>query len=57
VWRWEYRPGSTLYAVFSQQRAADVGAAQWAPGAGLRALASDPPVNVLLLKASYWWQP
>ena len=57
VWRWEYRPGSTLYAVFSQQRGADVGAAQWTPGAGLRALASDPPVNVLLLKASYWWQP
>jgi hypothetical protein len=57
VWRWEYRPGSTLYAVFSQQRAADVGDAQWRPGAGLRALAGDPAVNVLLLKASYWWQP
>jgi len=28
----------------------------WWPGAGLRALAGDPPVNVLLLKSGYWWQ-
>jgi len=57
VWRWEYRPGSALYAVFSQQRAADTADPRWRPLAGLRALGSDPTQNVLLLKASYWWQP
>jgi hypothetical protein len=54
VLRWEYRPGSTLFVVWSQGRndfAAD-GRFQ------LRRDASDlfraPGTNVLLINASYW---
>jgi hypothetical protein len=54
VLRWEYRPGSTLFVVWSQGRNdfAPDGRFQLRRGAGdlLRA----PGTNVLLIKASYW---
>ena len=55
VLRWEYRPGSTLYLVWTQQRAdvADVGDFDFARDR--RALFSAHPDNVFLLKVSYWW--
>jgi len=56
VLRWEYRPGSTLYAAWTQSRSGyfpgdgrfEVGRDLW------RELLYDRPTNVLLVKASYW---
>ena len=54
VLRWEYRPGSTLYAVWSHNRDS------FAPVGGLvldrdrRALFGAQPRNVFLVKMNYW---
>ena len=55
VLRWEYRPGSVLYAVWAQERTQsfDGDAARLAPG-GLGQLRAAHPGNVFLLKGSYW---
>jgi hypothetical protein len=55
VLRWEYRPGSTVYLVWQQQR---LGAAGYSEN-DLMDDALDvwniPPENVFALKVSYWW--
>jgi hypothetical protein len=58
VLRWEYRPGSTLFLVWSQGRDA------FAPEASEFALRRDTkdlfrqhPDNTLLVKVSYWFNP
>jgi hypothetical protein len=55
VLRWEYRPGSTLFVVWTQGRT------DFAPLQGQRSLAGDfrdmfglHPNNTFLVKASYW---
>jgi len=55
VLRWEYRPGSTLFVVWTQGRGDFLG------GLGTRSLAGDVrdlfdlhPNNTFLVKASYW---
>ncbi|HET7790714.1 MAG TPA: DUF5916 domain-containing protein [Gemmatimonadales bacterium] len=55
VLRWEYRPGSTLYVVWTQGRDA------FDPVAGTRSFSGDVndlfhthPNNTFLIKASYW---
>jgi len=56
VLRWEYRPGSTLFVVWTQQRGGffpvdpsfDVGRDFG------RELLRDRPLNVLLVKLNYW---
>ncbi len=55
VLRWEYRPGSTLFVVWSQGRADS------RPASGTRSLMGDfgdlfdlHPDNTFLVKASYW---
>jgi len=55
VLRWEYRPGSTLFVVWTQGRT------DYAPLEGPRSLAGDlrdlfglHPKNTFLVKASYW---
>jgi hypothetical protein len=55
VLRWEYRPGSTIYVVWAQERTQAFGgaAARTAPQ-GLRELVKAHPNNVLLIKGSYW---
>ncbi len=55
VLRWEYRPGSVLYLVWTQGRD-DLLPAQGDGGAGthLRRLFALPPANTLLIKVSYW---
>ena len=54
VLRWEYLPGSTLYLVWSQDRA-DAATDPRLGGPGdLTRLFSDPMRNVFLIKASYW---
>jgi len=55
VFRWEYRPGSTLFVVWSQGRQGVVGA----EGAGnfqddVRDLFRLHPLNTFLVKFSYW---
>ena len=55
VLRWEYRPGSSLFVVWSQGRLQDdrhLG--NFAPGRDYRDLFSARPDNTLLIKASYW---
>ncbi|HEX4933800.1 MAG TPA: DUF5916 domain-containing protein [Gemmatimonadaceae bacterium] len=54
VLRWEYRPGSTLFLVWQQQRR---GGADFADLTATRDVFSpfrDPARNVFLLKLSYW---
>jgi hypothetical protein len=56
VLRWEYRPGSALFVVWSQGRLQDdrhLG--NFAPGRDYRDLFSARPDNTLLIKASYWF--
>jgi len=67
VLRWEWRPGSTLYVVWQQERAEQLGgieAAQRGRELGRLALGDDiqdlmrvRPVNVLMFKISYWLNP
>ena len=54
VLRWEYVPGSTLFLVWSQDRADRFADPDFDGIADLRRLFSDPMRNVLLIKASYW---
>ena len=55
VVRWEYRPGSTLFLVWTQgrQRSANAMGAENFAG-DLRDLFQAPAENVFLVKASYW---
>lgn len=56
VLRWEYRPGSTLFLVWTQSRS---GFVPFDPSFDVgrdfrRELLDDEPVNVLLVKLNYW---
>ncbi len=57
VVRWEYRPGSTLYAVWSQGRTSLQ--PSWNSGfsTSWSALWHERPDNVFLVKLSYWFSP
>jgi hypothetical protein len=67
VLRWEWRPGSTLYVVWQQERAerlAGIDAARRDRELGRLDLRDDGqdllavrPVNVLMFKVSYWLNP
>jgi hypothetical protein len=67
VFRWEWRPGSTLFLVWQQMRSAQVSATDPAlpfDGVGGFDLGRDArdlfdlrADNVLLIKASYWLNP
>jgi hypothetical protein len=54
VLRWEYRPGSTLYLVWSQGRSAYVADGRFDLVSDARGLVDAPGTNVLMLKLSYW---
>jgi hypothetical protein len=54
VLRWEYRPGSTLYFVWTQLRSGYDPDGTWDFGSARSALLSDRPTNVFQLKATYW---
>lgn len=53
VLRWEYRPGSSLYVVWSQDRT-DEAVSGRSLRSSLDALRSFPATNVVLVKLSYW---
>ena len=57
VFRWEYRPGSALFVVFTQQRDAELADPAWRLGQATRELWRVPASSVLMVKWSYWWAP
>ena len=57
VLRWEYRPGSTLYLVWSQTRNQFDPNGEFQVGRRMDDLFSTPSENVLMLKMSYWLNP
>ena len=54
VFRWEYRPGSTLFLVWQRQQEEKVMLGDFDLGRDARALFGAPARNVFLIKASYW---
>ncbi len=56
VWRWEYRPGSVLYLVWTQARAGENADYFTSLRDDVRDAFRLPAQNVVLLKASYWWR-
>ena len=58
VVRWEYRPASTLFLVWQQGRSDELsGRGNFVPTRDVRDLFSARPLNTLLLKLSYWFNP
>jgi len=55
VVRWEYRPGSTLYLVWSQGRTSSDSNGMFSYGNDMKALYQETPHNVFLVKFSYWF--
>jgi len=55
VIRWEYKPGSTLFLVWSQGRTDSVSDGSFDYGRDLRGLFDVKPHNVFLVKFSYWF--
>ncbi len=54
VLRWEYRPGSTLFFVWQQERSGFEPIGDFEFGRDTRAIFDGPAHNVFLIKASYW---
>lgn len=54
VLRWEYKPGSTLFIVWSQFRAGESKAGAFRPGHNLRRSFVDEGTNIFLVKLNYW---
>jgi hypothetical protein len=57
VVRWEYRPGSTLYVVWSQGRTSELPAWDSSFRSNWDELWHTSPDNVFLVKVSYWFSP
>ena len=54
VFRWEWRLGSTLYAVWTQQRENEATTGEFAVGRDLRAMMRAPGDHVFMVKVAYW---
>jgi hypothetical protein len=54
VMRWEYRPGSTMFFVWTQERSGSDAFGDFSFGRERHALLSDRPINVFLIKVNYW---
>jgi hypothetical protein len=57
VLRWEYLAGSTLYLVWTQDRADEVIDGEFQFGRSLRRLVEARGNNIFAVKVSYWWHP
>ena len=57
VARWEWKPGSSLYVVWSQGRTATLPSYQPSFGTNWNELWGTQPDNVFLVKLSYWFSP
>jgi len=55
VLRWEYRPGSTLYFVWSQDRTGYHQAGSFSFGDGYKLLGKAFPGNIFMIKLNYWF--
>ncbi|HSJ09019.1 MAG TPA: DUF5916 domain-containing protein [Longimicrobiales bacterium] len=55
VLRWEYRPGSTLFLVWQQQRSGQQSYGDFDLGRDAGAVFSANPDNIFLMKVSYWF--
>ena len=54
VVRWEFAPGSTMYLVWTQDRAYNDGSGDFQARRSFSRLLDAPGRNVLMLKMSYW---
>jgi len=54
VLRWEYRPGSTLFVVWTQARGDYERILDADLGTGLDRLFTSPATNVFMVKVNYW---
>lgn len=54
VLRWEYRPGSTLYLVWTQERYGNDALGTFDLGRARRMVFNQRPRNVFQIKATYW---
>jgi len=54
VLRWEYRPGSTLFFVWQQQRSGTELFGDFELSRDTHALFREQPNNIFVIKASYW---
>jgi hypothetical protein len=54
VFRWEYRPGSTLFLVWSQSLSASLDTPSFHPWDSMIQSFSDEGQNIFLLKLNYW---
>jgi hypothetical protein len=54
VFRWEFRPGSTLYAVWTEQREDAAHPGEFRLGRDARALLRAPADDIVLVKIAYW---
>jgi hypothetical protein len=55
VLRWEYRPGSTLFFVWQQQRSGAEAFGDFELGRDANAIFQQRPDNIFVIKASYWF--
>jgi hypothetical protein len=55
VLRWEYRPGSTLFLVWTRTGQSSLTRGQIEFGDDANALFRGPSDNIFLLKVNYWW--
>jgi len=55
VFRWEYRPGSTVYFVWSQSRSARSGDVRFRPLNSLGNVFTDAGPNILMVKFNYFF--
>jgi hypothetical protein len=54
VLRWEYRPGSTLFFIWQQERSGAEPFGDFAVGRDVRGIFEAPAQNVFLVKATFW---
>ncbi len=54
VLRWEYRPGSSIFAIWSHGRTSQTDDGRFRLGEDLRGLAGADQENLVMVKANYW---
>jgi hypothetical protein len=57
VLRWEFRPGSSVFLVWSQARDHSVRDGEFSAWGDARTLFAQKPTNVFMVKFSYWLNP
>ncbi|MCX5743743.1 MAG: DUF5916 domain-containing protein [Proteobacteria bacterium] len=54
VLRWEYRPGSNVYAIWSHGQSSAIDDGRFQLGRDLRGLSEAASENIVMVKANYW---